>query len=320
MEGAASTVGATLITGGSGLVGAAVHARLQECGRTSLAVAHRNASTSACVQGPPLGPSSDWSQLLGGCCAVVHAAARVHQMNDARLDSLADYRAVNVDGTLRLAEEAATSGVRRFVFISSIKVNGEATASRRPFEARSPVAPCDAYSLSKAEAEAGLVSIARDTGMQVVIIRPPLVYGPGVKANFLGMMRWLARGVPLPFGAIEHNRRSLIALDNLVDLILTCLDHPAAANQVFLASDGEDLSTTDLLRRLAAAMGVPARLLPVPVWALEAAAALTGRRAMMQRLCGNLQVDIGKTRELLGWTPPIGVDEGLRRAAEGFAR
>jgi nucleoside-diphosphate-sugar epimerase len=178
--------------------------------------------------------------------------------------------------------------------------------------------PEDAYALSKWEAEQGLQRIAQETGLEVVILRPPLVYGPGVKANFLSMMRWLQRGVPLPLGAVEHNRRSLVALDNLVDLIVTCLHHPAAANQTFLVSDGEDLSTTDLLRRLAAAMNVPVRLLPVPVWALEAGAAMVGKRAMMQRLCGNLQVDISKTRTLLGWNPPIGVDEGLRRAAGGI--
>jgi nucleoside-diphosphate-sugar epimerase len=240
-------------------------------------------------------------------------------MRDAASDPLLAYRAANVEGTLNLARQAAAAGVRRFVFVSSIKVNGEQTAAGQAFGADDTASPQDAYGISKAEAEAGLKAIAVSTGMEVVIIRPPLVYGPGVKATFLSMMRWLQRGVPLPLGAVTRNRRSLVALDNLVDLIVTCVHHPAAANQTFLVSDGEDLSTTGLLQRLAAAMGVPARLLPVPAWALEAGAALLGRRAMLQRLCGNLQVDITKTRDVLGWLPPIGVDEGLRRAAAGFS-
>jgi nucleoside-diphosphate-sugar epimerase len=170
------------------------------------------------------------------------------------------------------------------------------------------------------EAEQGLREIAVQTGMEVVIIRPPLVYGPGVKANFLAMMRWLARGVPLPLGAVTHNRRSLVALDNLVDLIVTCITHPAAANQTFLVSDGEDLSTTDLLRRMGLALGKSARLLPVPLALLKLGALLLGKPALVQRLCGSLQVDISKTRQLLGWAPPLSVDEGLKKAAEGYWR
>jgi len=174
----------------------------------------------------------------------------------------------------------------------------------------------DAYGVSKLEAEQGLREIALQTGMEVVIVRPPLVYGPGVKANFAAMMRWLKRGVPLPLGAI-HNQRSLVALGNLVDLITVCLDHPAAANQTFLVSDGEDVSTTELLRRMGQAMGHPARLVPVPVSWLKLAAAGVGKQDVAQRLCGSLQVDIEKTRRLLGWMPPISLDEGLRRAAMG---
>jgi nucleoside-diphosphate-sugar epimerase len=170
------------------------------------------------------------------------------------------------------------------------------------------------------EAEQGLREIAAQTGMAVVIIRPPLVYGPGVKANFAAMMRWLARGVPLPLGAVTHNRRSLVALDNLVDLIVTCITHPAAANQTFLVSDGEDLSTTDLLRRMGQALGQPARLLPVPPALLKLGAALLGKPELAQRLCGSLQVDIAKTRALLGWAPPISVNMGLKKAAEEYAR
>ncbi|WP_407278715.1 SDR family oxidoreductase [Aromatoleum evansii] len=308
----------TLVTGGSGFVGSAVLARLRHAQLPVLGVVRRAVPVGDCVRGPGLEGVGDWSQLLRGCGVVVHTAARVHVMRDSASDPLNAYRAANVEGTVNLARQAATAGVRRFVFISSIKVNGEETAPGQPFTADGRPSPRDPYGISKAEAESGLKALAAETGMEVVIIRPPLVYGPGVKANFLNMMRWLRRGVPLPLGALEHNRRSLVALDNLVDLIVTCIDHPAAANRTFLVSDDMDLSTSELLRRLAAAMGVPARLLPVPEWALDTGAVLLGKRAMVQRLCGNLQVDIAITREALDWCPPIGVDEGLRRASEGF--
>jgi len=238
-------------------------------------------------------------------------------MHEQAADPYVEFRRVNVEGTLQLARQAAVAGVRRFVFISSIKVNGEDTTQGIPFSPDGAREPKDAYGTSKCEAEQGLQALAAETDMEVVIIRPVLVYGPGVKANFLSMMRWLSRGIPLPFGAI-HNKRSLVALDNLVDLIVTCIDHPAAANQVFLVSDGEDLSTTDLLRRMASALGKPARLLPVPAWLLEFGARLLGKQDLAQRLCGSLQVDISKTRELLGWTPPVSVDEGLRKTAQYF--
>jgi nucleoside-diphosphate-sugar epimerase len=238
-------------------------------------------------------------------------------MDDTSSDPLVEFRKVNLDGTLALARQASAAGVRRFIFISSIKVNGEGTAPTQPYKAGDDSAPLDPYGVSKLEAEQGLRALATDTGMEVVIIRPVLVYGPGVKANFLNMMRWLHKGVPLPFGAI-HNRRSLVALDNLVDLIVTCIDHPAAANQTFLVSDGEDLSTTELLRRMGTALGKPARLLPVPSWLLETGAAMLGKQALSQRLCGSLQVDISKTRELLNWTPPVSVDEALRKTAKHF--
>lgn len=256
--------------------------------------------------------------LLGGHEVVIHTAARVHIMDDPATDPLAAFREANIAGTVTLARQAAESGVRRFLFISSVKANGEMTLPGRPFRAEDPLAPCDSYGISKAEAEAELMTLTAQTGMEVVIIRPPLVYGPGVKANFLTMMRWLRLRLPLPFGALRDNRRSLIALDNLVDLIVTCIRHPAAANQIFLASDGEDLSTAELLRRLAAAMGVPARLFPVPPWVITAGASVLGKKNMAQRLCGNLQVDISKTRQLLGWQPVVGIDEGLRRTVAGF--
>ena len=260
-----------------------------------------------------------WKHEIWDSEVVVHTAARVHVIADGASNPLAAFCRVNVQATLRLARQAAQAGVRRFVFISSIKVNGESTATGHPFLASTPPAPRDPYGVSKMEAEQGLREIAAQSGMEVVIIRPPLVYGPEVKANFLTMMRWVSRGIPLPLGTID-NRRSLVALDNLLDLILTCVDHPAAANQTFVASDGEDLSTTQLLRRMGTALGKPERLMPLPPALLWAGAALVGKPGLAQRLCGNLQVDISKTRELLGWTPPISVDEGLRSAAEGFWR
>jgi nucleoside-diphosphate-sugar epimerase len=234
-------------------------------------------------------------------------------MRDTEADPLTAFCSVNVDGTLKLARQAAAAGVKRFVFISSVKVNGESTLPGRPFTADDIPAPLDPYAVSKMEAEQGLRQIAVETGMAVVIIRSPLVYGPGVKANFASLMRAVQRGWPLPLGAV-NNQRSLVALDNLVDFIVTCTTHPQAANQTFLVSDGQDLSTTELVRGMALAAGVPARLLPVPVWALQAGASLLGKGDAVHRLCGNLQVDISKARSLLGWVPPVSVEEGLRRA------
>lgn len=248
---------------------------------------------------------------------IVHLAARVHVMNDKSSDPFTEFRRVNVEGTVNLARQAADAGVRRFVFLSSIKVNGEFTQEGRPFTADDAPAPQDPYGVSKHEAERLLQQIAVETDMEVVIIRPPLVYGPGVKANFASMMRWLARGVPLPLAAVTENRRSLVALDNLVDLIVTCLSHPAAANQTFLVSDGEDLSTADLLRRMGAALDHPARLFYTPPALLKLGIQVV-KPGIYQRLCGSLQLDIAKTRQMLSWNPPVSVDEGLLRAAQGF--
>ena len=239
-------------------------------------------------------------------------------MNDKSSNPLAEFRRVNVEGTAALACKAAAAGVRRFVFLSSIKVNGEFTKQEQPFTADDVPAPEDPYGFSKHEAELVLRQIANETSMEVAIIRPPLVYGPGVKANFESIMRWLARGVPLPLATVTENRRSLVALDNLVDLVATCLNHPAAANQTFLVSDGEDLSTAELLKRIGGALGHPARLFYMPPELLKLGANVVRNPGIYQRLCGSLQVDIAKTRQLLGWIPPVPVDEGLRRAAEGF--
>ena len=260
---------------------------------------------------------TDFPSVLPGIDVVIHTAARVHVMRDFSQNPMAEFRKANVAATLNLARQSVAAGIKRFVFLSSVKVNGEATQPGQPFKADDAPAPMDAYGVSKMEAEQGLREIAKQTGMEVVIIRPPLVYGRGVKANFATMMRWLEGGVPLPLGAI-HNQRSLVALDNLVDLIVTCLSHPAAANQTFLVADGEDVSTTGLLRRMGQALGRPARLVPVPASWLKLAAAMVGKPDVAQRLCGSLQVDIEKTRRLLGWTPPISLDEGLKKAAEGL--
>lgn len=267
-----------------------------------------------------LSSETDWTAALRNVDQIVHLAARVHVMNDKCSDPLAEFRRVNVEGTAALARQAAVAGVRRFVYLSSVKVNGEFTEAGHPFTADDAPAPEDPYGVSKHEAEQLLRQIAAETGMEVVIIRPPLVYGPGVKANFESMMRWLARGVPLPLAAVTRNRRSLVALDNLVNLIVTCLHHPAAANQTFLVSDGEDLSTAQLLKRMGSAMGHPARLFYLPPALLQLGAAVLNKPGIYQRLCGSLQLDITKTRQLLDWTPPVSVDEGLRRAAEGFFR
>ncbi|MBK3467247.1 UDP-glucose 4-epimerase family protein [Pseudomonas sp. MF6776] len=311
-----------LVTGGSGFVGRALIERLASCANFSVIAPVRNVSTRFPdgVRSIPWGGLSgghDWGKTLCGIECVIHAAARVHVMKDVAVDPLAEFRAVNVDATLNLARQAAAAGVRRFIFISSIKVNGEATAVGKAFTSEDVPAPTDPYGISKMEAEQALQTLAVTSGMEVVIIRPVLVYGPGVKANFQSMMRWLHRGVPLPFGAIR-NQRSLVALDNLVDLILTCAEHPAAANQVFLASDGEDLSTTQLLRRLAKALGAPSRLLPIPVWLMSGVAIVLGRRALAQRLFGSLQVDISKNRQLLNWVPPLTLDHTLSLTAQHF--
>lgn len=311
-----------LVTGGSGFLGHALITRLAKLPDCSVVAPVRAASAvfPACVRRlalTSLNGSNDWSEALADVDVVVHAAARVHVMKEVSSDPLAAFRQVNVEATLNLARAAAASGVKRFIYISSIKVNGEGTPPGTAYNAEDVPAPIDPYGISKLEAEQGLQALAADTGMELVIIRPVLVYGPGVKANFLSMMRWLYRGVPLPLGAV-HNYRSLVAVDNLVDFIVTCSDHPAAANQVFLVSDGEDVSTTQLLRKLATALGKPARLLPIPVWLMSGVAALLGQRALSDRIFGSLQVDISKNRQLLDWVPPVTLDKALGLTAQYF--
>lgn len=311
-----------LVTGSAGFVGRALIARLISEQFTICATVRNNTNNTfnpkiKVVNVGELTPLLGWHQALEGVEVVIHLAARVHMMGDQAKDSYAEYRLVNVDATLNLAHQAAKTGVKRFIYLSSIKVNGESTKPGRAFTSEDIPKPQDAYAISKYQAELGLQAIALETGMQVVIIRPPLVYGPGVKANFLSMMRCLSRSIPLPLGAI-NNLRSLVALDNLVDLVVRCIDHPGAASQIFLVSDGEDISTISLLYRMGNVLGKPARLIPVPVSLLHIFGILLGRQAIVERLCSSLQVDISKTRKLLDWSPPINVDEGLRKVAQGF--
>ena len=305
-----------LITGAAGFVGKTVCAQAVHHGLFVRGVLRIHRGLSDYIEPFVVGEidvATDWRSALRDVNVIVHLAARAHVMHDTEADPLKAFRAVNVDGTLNFARQAAAAGVRRFVFVSSVKVNGESSLIGRAFTEADVSNPQDAYGQSKYEAEQALRQVSADTGMEIVIIRPPLVYGPGVKANFAALIRVVQRGWPLPLGAV-HNQRSFIALDNLVNFIFTCIDHPQAANHTFLVSDGQDLSTTNLVRGMARAAGVPARLLPVPVWALQAGASLLGKGDAIQRLCGNLQVDISKARSLLGWVPPVSVEEGLRRS------
>ena len=308
-----------LVTGASGFVGQALCAQLVQSGaavRGSYRGVKANATLAEGVEQisvSTVNEATDWSAALISVNVIVHLAARVHVMMDTEPDPLTAFRTVNVDGTLNLARQAANAGVRRFVFISSIKVNGEITPIGQGFTELDTPKPSDDYGLSKLEAELALLQLSANSGMELVIIRPPLVYGFGVKANFASLVRAVNRGWPLPLGAV-HNQRSFISLNNLVDFIVFCINHPQAANQTFLVSDGQDLSTTELVRGMADAARVPLRLLPVPAWALQKAASLIGKGDVAQRLFGNLQVNISKARKMLNWHPPVSVSEGLRQA------
>ncbi|WP_259756315.1 UDP-glucose 4-epimerase family protein [Pseudomonas sp. GCEP-101] len=313
-----------LLTGATGFVGRGVLARLRQENDVQVRVAQRGRAAAwpegvEVAQIDGLSVAQSWDEALQGVEVVIHCAARVHVMDEQAADPLAEFRAVNVEATRHLAQQAAAAGVTRFVFVSSIKVNGEETAAGRPFTADATPRPQDAYGQSKLEAEQALFAIAAQTGLEVVVVRPPLVYGPGVKANFASLMRALQRRLPLPFGAID-NRRSLVARDNLVDLLLCCARHPAAAGQVFLVSDGEDLSTAQLCRGLSQALGVRPRLLPVPPVLLRLLGRLTGRSQQVQRLLGSFQVDISATCRRLDWRPPVRVEQALRETAQANGR
>ena len=307
-----------LVTGATGFVGRAVVERLvadDSSRQVVVAVRQKELVWPKGVEPyfiKSIWPSPNWLFVLKGITVVIHCAARVHVMNDHEADPLLEFRRINVEGTLDLARQAVAAGVRRFVFISTVKVNGEATQVGHPFTEDDTPAPKDAYAISKMEAEDALRTLALQTGMEVVIIRPPLIYGPGVKANFGAMMRWIQLGVPLPFGTI-NNLRSFVSLDNLVDLIVVCITHPRAANQTFLVSDGEDVSTTQLLRRIGAMLGCGATLVPVPISIIKIIGTLVCKPHIARRLCGTLQVNTNKIRTLLDWRPPLTLDAGLKK-------
>ncbi len=304
-----------IVTGAAGFIGRSFcHAagsigyEIHPVIRTPLGSSYENLNHAVVT----IDESTNWSHLLPGVFCVVHLAGLAHTYASNNNNLLHIFRRINVEGTLNLARQAAEAGVKRFVFVSSIGVNG-AESFDQPFCADDLPAPHSPYAVSKHEAEIGLKALAAITDMEVVIIRPPLVYGLNAPGNFGNLTCWLERGIPLPLGSI-YNKRSFVALDNLVDLILCCTSHPAAADQTFLVSDGEDLSTTDFLRRMARAMERRSRLIPVPAMLLKIGAAMLGKSGIAQSLCGSLQVDIGKTCTLLNWSPPISVDEGLLRA------
>lgn len=315
-----------LVTGANGFVGAAL---MDEIHKRSCNGSLNLVCRGAVRARPPsytskigygivgeINARTNWREVLSDVNVIVHTAARAHVLKDNAQDPLTEFRSVNVEGTVNLAKQALQAGVRRFIYISSIGVNGNQTFGH-PFDENDPVNPQDSYAISKFEAETALRVLLTGSQTELVIIRPPLVYGPNPPGNFLRLLKLVSSGIPVPLGAV-CNQRSLVGLDNLVDFILCCIDHPAAADQIFLVSDGEDVSTTDLLCRMGDALGKPARLIPVPTSFLEAGAALLGRRDMVRRLCGSLQVDISKARTSLGWIPPISVDEGLRRTARGY--
>lgn len=299
-----------VVTGASGFIGLHLTKTLRQAGRPFILSAR-----SPIPAFPDHGfvPASRLAESDVEADCIIHLAGRAHILREASDDPAAAFRAANTDYPLALARAFARKGTRRFIFLSSVGVLGNETAPGHPFTHESRPAPHNAYALSKLEAEEGLKAIAAETGMEVVIIRPPLVYGAGAKGNFASLVGWLEKGIPLPLGAI-HNRRSLVGIDNLVDIVLTTIDHPAAANRTFLVSDGEDLSTTELLRRTAAAMGRPARLLPVPAALLEGTARLLGKATLAQRLLSSLELDTSFTRQTLTWQPPMTVTEGLARA------
>lgn len=306
-----------LLTGGSGFLGSRVYEVAKTQGLEARCVVRKPMLGDSAVIVAEINSQTDWSGAFEGIHCVVHCAARVHQMNESATNALEAYREVNTLGTLNLARQAAQAGVKRFIFISSIKVNGEYSQLDHQFQPDLAHIPDDPYGLSKYEAEVQLRELAKETGIEVVIIRPPLVYGPGVKANFLSMMRWVEKGIPLPLGAI-HNRRSLVYVDNLVDLILTCCKHPEAAGETFLISDGQDVSTTQLLKAVALSMNKRARLIPIPMSIIEFAAQVIGKPQISQRLCGSLEVDISHTRKILDWEPPVTFEQGIKRTVQAY--
>ncbi|HVK56014.1 MAG TPA: SDR family oxidoreductase [Burkholderiales bacterium] len=312
-----------LVTGSTGFVGRVLCQRLLNNGQSVVATLRTATSASTLPVGVdikligPIDRSTQWGQSLDAVDTIVHLAARVHVMKDAASDPLAAFREVNTLGTENLARQAVAAGVKRLVYVSSIKVNGEGSVGTGRYSEDDPHDPQDPYGVSKSEAEMALQAIATNTGLEVVVIRPPLVYGPEVKGNMLTMLKALRLGVPLPFASIK-NRRSLIYVHNLVDAIVSCAHHPGAAGKVYLVSDGEDVSTPELLGRLATALGKKARLFPMPSTGLRLIGNLTGKSKQLDRLLGSLVVDSSKIRRELGWTPPFTLSQGLQTTAKWF--
>lgn len=304
-----------LITGATGFVGGELCNALRIRDINFVPAVRRNAKNGQFEIGNISGVTK-WNDALAGCDVVIHLAARVHVMTDRDSNPISANRKVNVDATLNLARQAVTNGVKRFIFVSSVKVNGEGTTSK-PFTAFDEPAPLDPYGQSKLEAEIALRELSHATGLEVVIVRPPLVYGPSVRANFHKLMQLVKMGVPLPLGAI-HNRRSMVALDNLVDLLITCTHHPAASGQTFMVSDDSDVSIAELFRMLASAMGKRSILLPVPAGIIAGTAALFGKSAMANRVLGSLQVDINHTKSTLGWKPVVTMQESINKTVAHF--
>lgn len=310
-----------LVTGHTGFLGQVLVRYLQPKFSSITLVGRRSLELQSSVfYQREMSSDADYSDCLSSIDVVIHCAARVHIMNDEASDPIMACREVNTYGTLNLAKQAVKAGVKRFVFISSIKVNGESTDAKRPFTANDVHNPQDPYGLSKSEAESQLLALGQETGMEIVIIRPPLVYGPGVKANFASLLNLASKGLPLPFGCFNTNRRSMVSVDNLVDLIVTCIDHPKAANQVFLVSDDEDLSTAQLISRLSRACGKSGFLLPIPVFLFKVVARVLRKKDVIERLSGSLRVDISKTKDVLSWSPPQSVDDGFKLTAEAFLK
>lgn len=306
-----------LLTGANGFVGKALGRRLLACGwQVKGAVRNANAAGELPAGVEPvvvgnIDGNTDWYHALQDVDRVIHLAARVHVMHEERPDPLAEFRRVNLDGTVKLATSAAQAGVKRLVYVSSIKVNGEAT-SGRAFSEMDAAAPQDPYGVSKWEAEQALWEISRQTPMEAVVVRPPLVYGPGVGGNFALLLKAVEKGIPLPFANVK-NSRSLIYVENLADALIACAKHPDAAGETFLLSDGYDLSTPELLRELAGLLGKKSRLFPCPVSLLQLAGVLSGKSAQIERLLGSLQVDSSKIRRCLGWSPPYSAHQGLQQ-------
>jgi nucleoside-diphosphate-sugar epimerase len=307
-----------LVTGANGFVGGVLCTRLAELGYI-VRRSTRNLSSASgldTVATGELGPGTDWSRALTGISVVFHLAARTHVLHETSRDPWAEFRRINVEGTRAVAQAAVHAGVRRIVFLSSIKVTGERTDDR-PFSEDTPPQPEDVYGVSKWEAEQALCAAARDTNLETVILRPPLVYGPGVKGNFLRLMHWVARGLPLPLASIS-NRRSLIYVANLADALIAACTSPAASGKTYLVSDNEDVSTPYLMQSLATAMQVRPRLFACPAALLMAGASALGRREEMRRLTGSLHIDNSRIRSDLDWKPRFQLAQGLAQTAQWY--